>query len=248
MTTKKVYSVAVDGPAGAGKSTMARQVARELGFQYVDTGAIYRTVGYHMTLMGIGPKEMCIRDRYKTGRGSFKVRAKWRYLKEGNLIEIYEIPYTTTAEAILDKVSELIRAGKIREIGDMRDETDLSGLKLTIDLKRGADPEKLMQKLFRQTTLMDSYPCNFNILIAGMPRVMGVGEILEEWTAWRSQCVKRRVYFQLGKKREKLHLLDVYKRQVLEVLAPVMPSLKAPVIWELIFRTFRFQWRIRFWK
>ena len=161
------------------------------------------------------PMEM--RSIYKTGRGSFKVRAKWRYLKEGNLIEIYEIPYTTTAEAILDKVSELIRAGKIREIGDMRDETDLSGLKLTIDLKRGADPEKLMQKLFRQTTLMDSYPCNFNILIAGMPRVMGVGEILEEWTAWRSQCVKRRVYFQLGKKREKLHLLNGLERILLDI-------------------------------
>ena len=161
------------------------------------------------------PMEM--RTIYKTGRGSFKVRAKWRYLKEGNLIEIYEIPYTTTAEAILDKVSELIRAGKIREIGDMRDETDLSGLKLTIDLKRGADPEKLMQKLFRQTTLMDSYPCNFNILIAGMPRVLGVGEILEEWTAWRSQCVKRRVYFQLGKKREKLHLLKGLERILLDI-------------------------------
>ena len=161
------------------------------------------------------PMEM--RTIYKTGRGSFKVRAKWRYLKEGNLIEIYEIPYTTTAEAILDKVSELIRAGKIREIGDMRDETDLSGLKLTIDLKRGADPEKLMQKLFRQTTLMDSYPCNFNILIAGMPRVRGVGEILEEWTAWRSQCVKRRVYFQLGKKREKLHLLKGLERILLDI-------------------------------
>ncbi|MBS5672405.1 MAG: topoisomerase IV, partial [Firmicutes bacterium] len=161
------------------------------------------------------PMEM--RTIYKTGRGSFKVRAKWRYLKEGNLIEIYEIPYTTTAEAILDKVSELILAGKIREIGDMRDETDLSGLKLTIDLKRGADPEKLMQKLFRQTTLMDSYPCNFNILIAGMPRVMGVGEILEEWTAWRSQCVKRRVYFQLGKKREKLHLLKGLERILLDI-------------------------------
>ena len=161
------------------------------------------------------PMEM--RTIYKTGLGSFKVRAKWRYMKEGNLIEIYEIPYTTTAEAILDKVSELIRAGKIREIGDMRDETDLSGLKLTIDLKRGADPEKLMQKLFRQTTLMDSYPCNFNILIAGMPRVMGVGEILEEWTAWRSQCVKRRVYFQLGKKREKLHLLKGLERILLDI-------------------------------
>lgn len=161
------------------------------------------------------PMEM--RSIYKTGRGSFKVRAKWRYMKEGNLIEIYEIPYTTTAEAIMDKVAELIRAGKIREISDMRDETDLSGLKLTIDLKRGVDPEKLMQKLFRQTPLMDSYPCNFNILIAGMPRVMGVEEILEEWTAWRSQCVKRRIFFQLGKKRDKLHLLRGLERILLDI-------------------------------
>ena len=178
------------------------------------------------------PMEM--RAIYKTGRGSFKVRAKWRYLKEGNLIEIYEIPYTTTAEAILDKVSELIRAGKVREIADMRDETDLSGLKLTIDLKRGADPEKLMQKLFRQTTLMDSYPCNFNILIAGMPRVMGVGEILEEWTAWRCQCVKRRVFFQLGKKREKLHLLKGLERILLDIDKAIAiirgPELEAEVI------------------
>ena len=126
-------------------------------------------------------------------------------------------PILPLREAILDKVSELIRAGKVREIADMRDETDLSGLKLTIDLKRGADPEKLMQKLFRQTTLMDSYPCNFNILIAGMPRVMGVGEILEEWTAWRCQCVKRRVFFQLGKKREKLHLLKGLERILLDI-------------------------------
>ena len=161
------------------------------------------------------PMEM--RAIYQTGRGSFKVRAKWRYRKEDNLIEIYEIPYTTTVEAVMDKVSDLIRGGKIREISDMRDETDLSGMKLTIDLKRGVDPEKLMQKLFRQTTLMDAYPCNFNVLIAGMPRVMGVGEILEEWTAWRCQCVKRRVYFQLGKKRDKLHLLKGLERILLDI-------------------------------
>ena len=111
---------------------------------------------------------------YRTGRGSFQVRAKWRYVKEEGVIEIYEIPYTATAEAIMDKVTELVKAGKLKEIADMRDETDLSGLKLTIDLKRGTDPEKLMQKLFRSTQLQDSFPCNFNILIAGMPKVMGV--------------------------------------------------------------------------
>ena len=161
------------------------------------------------------PMEM--RSIYKNGRGSFKVRAKWRYQREGNLIEIYEIPYTTTAEAIMDKVADLIKAGKIREIADMRDETDLTGLRLTIDLKRGVEPDKLMTKLFRMTPLMDAYPCNFNILIAGMPRVMGVGEILEEWTAWRSQCVKRRVFFQLGKKKDKLHLLKGLERILLDI-------------------------------
>ncbi len=154
---------------------------------------------------------------YKTGRGSFKVRGKWRYLPKENLIEIYEIPYTTTSEAIMDKVEELVKVGKIREINDMRDETDLSGLKLTIDLKRGVDPEKLMQKLFRATPLMDSYPCNFNILIAGMPRVMGVREILEEWTAWRCECIRRRVYFRLQKKKEKLHLLQGLQRILLDI-------------------------------
>jgi len=118
---------------------------------------------------------------YATGRGSFKVRGRWRYDRSANLIEIYEIPYTTTSEAIIDKVAELIKAGKIKEISDMRDETDLSGLKLAIDLKRGTDPDKLMQKLFKSTPLQDSFGCNFNILIAGTPRVMGVGEILEEW-------------------------------------------------------------------
>ena len=144
---------------------------------------------------------------YRTGRGSFKVRAKWRYVKAENLIEIYEIPYTTTAEAIIDKVAELIKAVKIREISDMRDETDLSGLKLAIDLKRGADPDKLMQKLFRSTPLQDSFSCNFNILIDGMPKVMGVGEILDRWTQWRSDCVRRAAQFTLEQKKDKLHLL-----------------------------------------
>ena len=154
---------------------------------------------------------------YATGRGSFKVRGRWRYDKAGNLIEIYEIPYTTTAEAIIDKVAELIKAGKIKEISDMRDETDLSGLKLTIDLKRGADPDKLMAKLFKSTTLQDSFGCNFNILIAGTPRVMGVGEILEEWTAWRMDGVRRRTYFVMKKKQEKLHLLKGLKKILLDI-------------------------------
>ena len=161
--------------------------------------------------------ETATREIYSTGRGSFRLRAKWRYVKEGNLIEITEIPYTTATEVIMDKVAELIKAGKIREIADMRDETDLGGLKLTIDLKRGVDPDKLMQKLFRMTTLQDSFPCNFNILIAGMPRVMGVGEILDEWTAWRTDCIKRRLFFQIGKKEEKLHLLKGLERILLDI-------------------------------
>jgi len=161
--------------------------------------------------------EAATREIYSTGRGSFKLRAKWRYQKKENVIEIYEIPYTTTSEAIIDKVAELIKAGKIKEINDMRDETDLSGLKLAIDLKRGVEPEKLMQKLFRVTPLQDSFSCNFNILIAGMPRVMGVGEILEEWTAWRTECVKRRLYFQIHKKEERLHLLKGLERILLDI-------------------------------
>ena len=161
--------------------------------------------------------EAATREIYSTGRGSFRLRAKWRYVKEGNLIEITEIPYTTATEVIMDKVAELIKAGKIREIADMRDETDLGGLKLTIDLKRGVDPDKLMQKLFRMTTLQDSFPCNFNILIAGMPRVMGAGEILDEWTAWRTDCIKRRLFFQIGKKEEKLHLLKGLERILLDI-------------------------------
>ena len=161
--------------------------------------------------------EAAAREIYATGRGSFKLRAKWRYVKDGNLIEITEIPYTTATEVIMDKVAELIKAGKIKEIADMRDETDLGGLKLTIDLKRGVDPEKLMQKLFRLTPLQDSFPCNFNILIAGMPRVMGVGEILDEWTAWRTDCVKRRIFFQIQKKEDRLHLLKGLERILLDI-------------------------------
>ena len=154
---------------------------------------------------------------YRTGRGSFKVRSKWRYLKAENLIEIYEIPYSTTVEAIMDKVAELIKSGKIKEIADMRDETDLTGLKLAIDLKRGTDPDKLMQKLFRSTPMMDSFGCNFNILIAGMPRVMGIREILDEWTAWRMDSVRRRTYFVMKKKQDKLHLLKGLKKILLDI-------------------------------
>ena len=154
---------------------------------------------------------------YETGRGGVKVRAKYRYIKSENIIEIFEIPYSTSLEAILDKVSELMKAGKIKEISDMRDETDLSGLKLAIDLKRGVDPDKLMQKLFRLTPLQDTVSCNFNILIAGMPRVLGVRALLEEWLAWRTECVRRRVYFVLHKKQEKLHLLQGLKRILLDI-------------------------------
>ena len=161
--------------------------------------------------------EAATREIYATGRGSFRLRAKWHYEKDGNRIEITEIPYTTATEVIMDKVAELIKAGKIKEISDMRDETDLGGMKLTIDLKRGADPDKLMQKIFRMTSLQDSFPCNFNILIAGMPRVMGVGEILEEWTAWRTGCIKRRLFFQIHRKEERLHLLRGLERILLDI-------------------------------
>ena len=158
-----------------------------------------------------------LRSIYATGRGGLKVRARWRYDRKENVIEVYEIPYSTTIEAILDKVAELVKAGKIKEISDMRDETDLSGLKLAIDLKRGVEPDKLMAKLFRLTPLQDTVSCNFNILIAGMPRVMGVGEILTEWTAWRTDCVKRRVYYILNRKKDKLHLLQGLKRILLDI-------------------------------
>jgi len=161
--------------------------------------------------------QKALEDIYRTGRGSVKLRAKWSYSKSENLIEVTEIPYSTTVEAIIDKVAELIKAGKIREISDMRDETGLDGLKLAIDLKRGTDPDKLMAKLFSLTPLQDTFSCNFNILIAGMPRVMGVGEILDEWTAWRMDSVRRRTYHICKKKEDKLHLLRGLKQILLDI-------------------------------
>ncbi len=154
---------------------------------------------------------------YETGRGSFKVRAKYQYDKKNNCIEVYEIPYTTTGEAIIDKIIELVKAGKIREISDLRDETDLSGFKLTFDLKRGTDPDKLMLRLFRQTPLEDSFSCNFNILIDGKPRVMGIREILKEWTRFRLSCIKRRLEFDLEKKSNRLHLLQGLEKILLDI-------------------------------
>ena len=161
--------------------------------------------------------QKALEDIYRTGRGSVKLRAKWSYSKRENLIEVTEIPYSTTVEAIIDKVAELIKGGKIREISDMRDETGLDGLKIAIDLKRGTDPEKLMNKLFSLTPLQDTFSCNFNILIAGMPRVMGVGEILDEWTAWRMDSVRRRTYYICKKKEDKLHLLRGLKQILLDI-------------------------------
>lgn len=154
---------------------------------------------------------------YTTGRGGIRVRSRYQYDKSNNCIEVTEIPPTTTVEQIMDKVIDLVKSGKIREISDMRDETDRSGLKLTFDLKRGTDPEKLMQKLFRMTPLEDTYSCNFNILVGGAPRVMGVREILEEWTAFRTECVRRRIYFELNKKKEKLHLLKGLAKILLDI-------------------------------
>lgn len=153
----------------------------------------------------------------ETGRGSVKVRAKWNYDKAGGCIEVTEIPYSTTIEAIMDKIVDGIKQGKLREISYVQDETDLSGLKIAIDLKRGADPEKVMQKLFRMTPLQDSYSCNFNILIHGQPRVMGVKEILTEWITFREECVRRRIVYDLQRKREKLHLLEGLERILLDI-------------------------------
>ncbi len=158
-----------------------------------------------------------MRRIYDTGRGSVKLRSKWNYDKSANCIEVTQIPYSTTVEAIMEKIVELVKAGKIREISYIRDETDINGLKLTIDLKRGTDPDKLMQKLFRMTPLQDSVSCNFNILIAGMPKVMGVREILDEWIAFRTECIRRRVYFDLHKKMDKLHLLEGLEKILLDI-------------------------------
>ena len=160
---------------------------------------------------------VALNEIYRTGRGSIRVRAVWSYDAKQNCIEITEIPYTTTIEAVIDKVAELIKAGKIREISDMRDETDKQGLKLTIDLKRGADPDKLMARLMKMTPLCDSFSCNFNVLIAGTPRVLGVREILDEWTAWRTDCIRRTVYFRLQKMKKRLHLLRGLSKILLDI-------------------------------
>ena len=154
---------------------------------------------------------------YETGRGSFKVRGGYNYDKSENCVEITEIPPTTTVEAIIEKVIDLVKLKKITEINDIRDETDLNGLKIAIDLKRGADPEKLMKKILKMTTLEDSFSCNFNILIAGSPRVMGVKEIISEWVAFREECVKRRIYFSLSKAKEKLHRLQGLEKILLDI-------------------------------
>ncbi|MEG2166143.1 MAG: DNA gyrase subunit A, partial [Ruthenibacterium sp.] len=158
-----------------------------------------------------------LKNVYDTGRGSIRVRCKYNYEPDGNMIEVTQIPPTTTIEAIMDKIADLVKSGRVREVNDMRDETDLNGLKLTIDLKRGQDPEKVMQKLLRMTPLEDSFFCNFNILIAGMPRVMGVREILTEWTAFRTECVRRRTYFDLTGKQKRLNLLRGLEAILLDI-------------------------------
>ena len=154
---------------------------------------------------------------YETGRGSFKVRAVYNYDKANNCIDITEIPPTTTSEQIIERVIELAKAKKVTEINDIRDETDLDGLKITIDLKRGTDPENLMKKLFKMTTLQDSFSCNFNILIAGSPRVMGVKEIISEWVAFREECIRRRIFYKLSKAKDKLHLLKGMEKILLDI-------------------------------
>ncbi len=158
-----------------------------------------------------------LREIYETGRGSFRMRSKYRYDKKNNCIEVTEIPYTSTTEAIMDKIIELIKENKIREITDIRDETDLSGLKLTIDIKRGTDPDKLMTKLYKMTELEASFGCNFNILIDGKPMVLGVKGILDEWLRFRKKCVERRLKFEIGKKSEKLHLLLGLRKILLDI-------------------------------
>lgn len=154
---------------------------------------------------------------FRTGRGSFKIRAKYSYDKKNNCIDIYEIPATTTTEAIIDKIVELAKGGKVKEISDIRDETDKKGLKITIDLKRGTDADKLMKKLYKMTPLEDSFGCNFNVLIAVTPRVLGVRELLLEWIAFRTECVNRRVFFDLSKAKDRLHLLEGLQKILLDI-------------------------------
>ena len=154
---------------------------------------------------------------YKTGRGSVRIRSRYTFDKSAGCIDITEIPPSTTVEQIIEKVIDLVKQGKLREISDIRDETGQNGLRLSIDIKRGVDPDKLMSKLFRMTTLEDSFSCNFNVLIAGHPMVLGVGALLEEWIAFRSECVRRRVYFELQKRKEKLHLLLGLEKILLDI-------------------------------
>ncbi|WP_042435418.1 DNA gyrase subunit A [Senegalimassilia anaerobia] len=154
---------------------------------------------------------------YNTGLGSFQIRSRWRYLPDERIIEVYEIPYTTKTDIIIERIVKLAKEGKVREIADIRDETDLSGLRIAIDLKRGVDPELLMAKLFRSTTLQDSFSCNFNVLVDGYPRVMGVRQILQEWVAWRVDSTRRRMNFDLGKKSDRLHLLHGLEAILLDI-------------------------------
>lgn len=161
--------------------------------------------------------EAQMQEIFRTGRGSFKVRAKYTYDKSNNCIDITQIPPTTCAEAIIEKIIEKVKGGTLREIADVRDETDKNGLKITVDLKRGTDPEKLMRKLYKSTPLEDSFSCNFNVLIAGTPRVLGVRDLLLEWIAFRTECVNRRVYFDLSKAKDRLHLLEGLQKILLDI-------------------------------
>lgn len=161
--------------------------------------------------------EKTINQVYETGRGSIKLRAKYEYDKSANCIDVLSIPSTTTCEVIIEKIIDLVKQGKVKEISDIRDETGIDGLKITIDLKRGVDPDKLMAKLFRFTTLEDSYACNFNVLIGGVPMVLGVKALLEEWIAFRIECVRRRTYFDRNKKADKLHLLKGLEKILLDI-------------------------------
>ncbi|MDO4833093.1 MAG: DNA topoisomerase (ATP-hydrolyzing) subunit A [Clostridia bacterium] len=173
-------------------------------------------------------------EALSTGRGGILVRSKYRYDKSNNCIDIYEIPPTTTAEAIIDKIIEKVKSGSFKEISDIRDETDKSGLKITIDLKRGTDAEKLMKKLYKQTPLLDSFPCNFNVLIGGTPQVLGVRDLLLEWIAFRTECVKRRIYFDLDKAQKKLHLLKGLEKILLDIDKAIKIVRETPVEAEVV--------------
>ena len=175
-----------------------------------------------------------IENIYRTGRGSFKVRAKYRYDEKNSCIEIYEIPYTTTVEAIIDKVVALVKANKIREVNDIRDETDLQGLKIAIDIKKNANHEHIMQRLYALTTLQDGFNCNFNFLIDGRPKVMGIVEILEEWTKFRINCIKRQLSFDVEKKAEKLHLLEGLAKIMLDIDKAIVIIRETPLEAEVI--------------